>query len=377
MGSESPVAGQLMGDYRLLDEIGAGGFSLVWRARHVSTGAIVALKLPRVDAFVEQLRREALIASRFQDPQLVGIHEVHLDHHPPFLVMPYVPGSDLDLPDQPPAPEQIVSAFRRFRQVVDVVARLHKGGIVHGDLKPGNIRFDPEGTCHLLDLGLARQQVRTRQTTTLRASIVSVDGKSIAGTLEYMAPEVMAGEKPDERADVFALGVILHTLLCGRPPAFGVSPKELNPFLPPGTSDFLRQLIHPDPSRRLSDASWLLPGVDGFIRAEERCLRRRNGHARRRVFRRRMRTLARGIRVLGLTGALILFLMIGLPFFLKVLPRALMAGVGPPLLILIGGYLGVIGMLLGITTINAWILGVPEKVYKNRSGHPLWTFMMQ
>ena len=71
MGSASPAAGQLLGDYRLLDEIGAGGFSLVWRARHVSTGAIVALKLPRVDAFVEQLRREALIASRFEDPQLV------------------------------------------------------------------------------------------------------------------------------------------------------------------------------------------------------------------------------------------------------------------------------------------------------------------
>src|SRR5262249_51000155 len=152
-----------------------------------------------------------------------------------------------------PDPREIVTALRRFRKVAAVVARLHEAGIVHGDLKPGNLRFDPPGNCHVLDLGLARHQVTVRQASTLRASIVSVTGEKIAGTLEFMAPEVMSGARPEQAADVYALGVLLHSMLCGRPPAFGVSPGELNPFLPPGMTDFLRQMLHPDAAGRFPD----------------------------------------------------------------------------------------------------------------------------
>jgi serine/threonine protein kinase len=373
---QSPAPGQVLLDYELLDALGAGGFSFVWRARHRPTGAVVAIKLPRVPEFVAQLRREALVASRFSDPQFVGVLEVHLDHDPPFLVMPYVEGADLETPDRAPEPRDIVAALRRFRQIVEVVARLHEAGFVHGDLKPGNVRVGADGVCYLLDLGLARHQVAARQTTTLRASVVSVDGKRIAGTLDYMAPEVMTGERPGASADVYALGVILHRLLCGRPPAFGVSPAALNPFLPPRTTDLLRAMLAPDPKRRAPDASWLRPAVDALIRAEERCLRRRNGHERRRIFQERMRTLARGAKVLLATGTLLLFLIWGIPG-LRMLFAARAVRLAPALLVFAAVPIGFIGFLLGVTTINAYLLGIPEKTYKNRPGHKLWTLMMQ
>lgn len=369
-----PDPARPFGRYRLVEQIGAGGFSVVWKAQDCTTGETVALKLPRVPSFISHLRREALIASRFQDAQVVGIREIYLDHDPPFLVMPYIPGTNLELPDRAPAPTQIISALRRFRKIAEVVARLHAAEIVHGDLKPGNIRFDPQGVCYILDLGLARHQVAARQNSTLRASVFSVTGEKIAGTLEFMAPEVLGGARPDKRADVYALGVILHALLCGRPPAFGVSPEELNPYLPPGMTDFLRQLLHQDPALRPACAGDLLSPVDAFIRAEERCLRRRNGHARRLIFRRRMRALARGIKVLAGTATLGLLVALGLPPLESTVVAPELRYVVLPLFVVVVGF---IGLLLAITTINAWVLGIPERMYKKRSGHPWWSFMMQ
>jgi serine/threonine protein kinase len=369
-----PVSDQMVGDYRLLEQVGAGGFSIVWKARHDETGQIVAVKLPRVPEFVAHLTREALVSARVHDPQVVGLLEVHLDHDPPFLVTPFIEGRDLPLPETVPPPEEIVTALRRFRRIAEVVARLHDAGVVHGDLKPGNLRFDQAGVCHVLDLGLARHQVTVRQASTLRASIVSVTGEKIAGTLEYMAPEVMSGGRPDRAADVYALGVLLHAMLCGRPPAFGVSPADLNPFLPPGTTDFLRQVLDHDPERRLPIAGALLPAVDEFIAAEERCLRRRNGHARRRVFQTRMRTLGRGIRML-LTGLLLVPLAFAWPV-LKVVASESKDTIVP--VVILGLVpISILAFLLAATTINAWIMGIPEKTYKNRRNHPWWTFMMQ
>lgn len=388
-----PPRGHVHAGYEILDPIGAGGFSVVLLARHLESGRLAALKMPRVPAFIGHLRREALMAARFSDPQVVPILDVRLDADPPFLAMPFVEGANLELPQQAPEPEAILAALLRFRGIAEVVARLHAVHIAHGDLKPGNIRLAPDGTVHLLDLGIAREQVAARQLSTLRASVRSVTGEKIAGTLDFMAPEVMSGGKPDAAADVYALGVILHHLLCGRPPAFGVSPEALNPFLPPRSTDFLRSLLQRDPALRPPDAGALLAPLDHFIRAERRCLRRRNGHARRRVFVARMRTLQRGARVLLVAAALLLagFLAVHIALAGSAAPPA------PPVpsyaraespgedLRLAGGIVLFVAtfsfaftcLLLAMTTINAWILGVPEKLYKNRKGHPIWSFMMQ
>lgn len=370
-----PAAGQEFAGYRLLDQVGAGGFSLVWRAERVETGTVVALKFPRSPEFIAHLRREAVIATRFQDPRVVGILEVRLEHDPPFLAMPYVGGANLEVPAAAPEPKAIEAALVRFRQVAEVVDRLHQNGVVHGDLKPGNLRFDEQGVCRVLDLGLARFQVRARQASTLRASVVSVTGEKIAGTLEYMAPELMSGGTPGAASDVYALGVLLHQMLCGRPPAFGVSPLELNPYLPPGMTDFLRLALRPDPARRLPTAGAMLPALDAFIKAERRCGARRNGHERRLVFQRRMRTLARGLKVLLAAGAVGLVSLVGVPALKR--PDEHVTGGAITLAVPFAVTLFFIGLVLAMTTINAWILRIPEKTYKVRAGHPWWTFMMR
>src|SRR5438128_2108945 len=103
--------GIFLGDYELLEKAGAGGFSVVWKARRPEDGALRAVKVPLVEGFVEHLRREANLARRFEHPQVVPILEVHLDADPPHLVMPWVEGRPLALPESAPSPPGIVEAF--------------------------------------------------------------------------------------------------------------------------------------------------------------------------------------------------------------------------------------------------------------------------
>lgn len=343
------------------------------------------MKLPLVEKLAGHLRHEAAFRRHFHDPQVVEVIEARLDADPPFLVMPFVEGRNLAFPDAAPAAlpigERILRALETFHDLASTVARLHEAGIVHGDLKPGNVLVDGAGRCRLLDLGLARVELRLKRDRPLAQSLVSVDGRSIAGSLEYMAPEVQAGAEPGAAADVYALGVILHGLLTGRPPAFGVSPASLSPYLPPGTEALLRRMLHYDPARRAARAGELAPEIERLLRIERRCAARRNGHERRRVFRSRMQTLRRGLRALLLLAAAPAALVCAVLVADGASSGAwVLRGSAMTVGILIGSaifFLCAIAILLGITTINAWILGIPERSYKERKGHPLWSFMMQ
>jgi hypothetical protein len=193
-----------------------------------------------------------------------------------------------------------------------------------------------------------------------------------------MAPEVVAGGRAGMPADVYALGVILHHLLCGRPPAFGVSPSEINPYLPPGFETFLRATLHHDPKLRIARAGALLPAIDGFIATEKRCLARRDGHARRRVTMERLRTIGHAARALFWMAALIAVscLAVMTPAAAEVArdfePEAFLGLVLAP-----GLVLALTGLVLGVTTLNAWLFRIPAKSYKERPGHRWWSFMMQ
>ncbi len=103
------VPGQLLGDHELLEPAGAGGFSVVWRARDARDGALVAVKVPQDERLLEHLRQEAALTRRLGDAQVVPIVEAHLAHDPPCLVMPWVEGGPLPLPREAPPPEQIWS----------------------------------------------------------------------------------------------------------------------------------------------------------------------------------------------------------------------------------------------------------------------------
>lgn len=365
-----------VGDYRLEEEAGAGGFSVVWRARHAESGELVALKFPKVERFVEHLRQEADLSAQVDDPQVVSVSEAHLDHDPPFLVMPWVAGRAVEAPLEVTPPD-IVAGLELTMDLVRVLGRLHALGVSHGDIKPGNLRLDEEGRVRVLDLGLGRLQVETNLERSLAQSLVSVDGRSLAGTLDYMAPELFEGGEPGPASDVYALGVLLHELLTGRAPAFGVSPREVNPDLPPACEGLLRSLLRADPRQRLTDPAQIDHYLTGLIRGERRCLARRNGHARRRVWIRRVGVVRKGLKAVLLALSVVVLVVSLIIVAESELGKRITGGeVGG--FIALGAFLTApLGLLLGITTINAWIMGVPEGLYKQRPGHPLWTFMMQ
>ncbi|MEZ6184442.1 MAG: serine/threonine-protein kinase [Planctomycetota bacterium] len=378
---EPLVAGQVLGRFTLVARAGVGGFSEVWRARPLPGEAAelpaeVALKVPREPQFVEHLRREAALqTAAAEEPRVVPLLEVQLEHEPPFLVMPWIEGRDFPLPDGVLEPAEQVVALRRALDLVETLGRLHAAGLIHGDLKPQNLRVDAEGAVHVLDLGLGRLQLETNLQRSLAQSLVSLDGSSLAGTLDYLAPELTQGQPASPASDVYALGVLLHQALCGRSPAFGVQPSELNPFLPRGTDALVAGLLAPDPAQRQTDLSAVAAHLRWLIRQEERCLRRRNGHARRRVREHRLHTLRRGAKALALglfvVGAGVALVALRTPR----LPSAGSSSIG--LVFFLGLNLLGWAFALAATTLNAWALGVPEAVYKQRPGQRLWNFLMQ
>lgn len=365
-------AGRFCGAFELLEEAGAGGFSVVWKARRTPDGALFALKFPRVESLLGHLRREARLAQQIDDPRIVTVLETHLDHDPPFLVTPWIAGYDLPVPERCPLPQDQVRCLERALQLAAIVQSLHQRGLVHGDIKPGNLRVAADGRLRLLDFGLARLHLQVRKERSLAQSLVSVAGKNIAGTLDYMAPEQLEDKPITTASDLYSVGVLLHRLMTGRPPSFGVAPEELNPFLPPGLQSLLLRLLQRDPARRLSDAGELCRSLQRLLVAERRC-QQRAGHERRRIFVRRLHTLRRGLRALLMTAAGIAGLVGFVVLANAVRALNLLGGLAVGTLLLFSFP----ALLLGITTINAWLLGVPERDYKQRPGHPLWSFMMQ
>jgi eukaryotic-like serine/threonine-protein kinase len=209
------TAGRLgdFGDYELLEEIGQGGQGVVYRARQKSLNRIVALKVIGVghwasEARLKRFRLEAEAAARLDHPRIVPIHEVGERDGYCYFSMNFVQGGQLD--------EVVERAPMPVRRAVELIAKLaravhhaHQHGILHRDIKPGNILLDQNGEPHLTDFGLARL-VETESTVTRT--------KEIFGTPSYMAPEQAAGETRTltSATDVYGLGAVLYEpLTCG------------------------------------------------------------------------------------------------------------------------------------------------------------------
>jgi len=247
------LTGRTLAHFRILEPLGVGGMGVVYRAQDTRLNRTVALKVPlseyRSDTSAEQrFLHEARSAAALDHPNLCGIYEVgeSVEGHP-FLAMPLLPGETLKQRLAREGSLPIGEAVEIARQVAAGLAAAHQSGIVHRDIKPGNVMLLADGAVKVLDFGLAK--VRDLTLTGSRAQL---------GTVAYMAPEQIRREPIDGRTDLWSLGVVLYEMLTGQRPCGGehhaavahaivyeepVRPAVLRDGIPPSLEGLLRTLL--------------------------------------------------------------------------------------------------------------------------------------
>ena len=244
------------GRYRLRRRVGAGAMGVVWQAVDERLDRSVALKQLVVPegsdpvAAVGRAAREGRIAARLQHPNAVTVHDVVEDDGKPVLVMEYLPARTLaDLIARGPLPVERVTAIGA--QIAGALAAAHAAGIVHRDVKPGNVLLTDDGTAKITDFGIARA---IGDVTVTKTGL-------LAGTPAFLSPEVARGGEPGPASDVFALGGTLYAAVEGRPP-FGDGDNAIallhavaaGHFAPPTQAgpltDVLMELLRTDPATR-------------------------------------------------------------------------------------------------------------------------------
>jgi len=292
------------GDYELLEQIGRGGQGVVFRAHQKSLNRTVALKVISLgqwasEAHVKRFRREAEAAARLEHPCIVPIYEVGERDGSCYFSMKFVEGGQLDeVVRREPMPP------RRAAELIAKVARTvhyaHEHGILHRDIKPGNILLDKNGEPHLTDFGLARL-VESESTVTRTLEVL--------GTPSYMAPEQAVGNKAHltSATDVYGLGAVLYQLLTGQPPFAGGTtyetikllleteprqPRFLNPKIDRDLSTICLKCLEKDPARRYPSALALAEDLERWLKHEPIQARRTGIFARGRKWVRRNPTSA-------------------------------------------------------------------------------------
>lgn len=269
--STPSLVNTIIGDYRIIDFLGAGGMGDVYRAAHLRIGHIVAIKfLNRAvgdPSFLERFLNEACIQAGLKHPNIATLHGFSEFRNSPYIIMEYVEGQTLDERVKLGGPLPPMEAIAIFKTVVTAVGYIHNCNIIHRDIKSTNVKITANGQVKLLDFGIAKA-ASTPQVTEIG---------SIIGTPPYLAPELFRDAKADVRTDVWALGVLFYEMVTGQMPFAGETlgclvekigkgeycrPSILNPTIPNQVETIIARCLNKHPNNRYQSAQDLIQDLE-------------------------------------------------------------------------------------------------------------------
>ena len=280
MQNASASVGCAFAHYRLDAPLGTGGMGVVFLGRDTRLCRPVAIKVLPSDRLDDRckrrLREEAVLLSSLNHPNIASVFDFGSQGEIDYLVMEYVPGVTLDVLLRR-GPLEWAEVARLGTQLAQGLAAAHAAGVVHRDIKPGNLRVTPDGLLKILDFGIATFAAKgpeAKTTTTVNPA------PALAGTVQYMAPERLRGDSPDPRADIFSAGAVLYEMACGQAPFTDTQPirlieailngdvplpSQVHPGVHPALERIIVRALEPRPERRFRSATELGNALDALL----------------------------------------------------------------------------------------------------------------
>ncbi len=266
--------------YQLDEQLGEGGMAIVYQASDLMLERTIAVKILRKDfssskAFQERFKEEARAAANLTHPSIVTVHDFGFDKDQLFIVMEYVPGTDLKEIIKQSGPLPIDHASRLFIQACAGIGYAHRAGLVHCDIKPHNMLITPDHRLKVTDFGIARALASVKH---------DEQSQAIWGSPAYFSPEQAAGRAPSPASDVYSLGVVFFEMLTGELPFSDPSPQELallhrfetppsprdiNPEISPELEKIIQKVLSKEASSRYRTADQLGRIVISFTETDE------------------------------------------------------------------------------------------------------------
>ena len=265
----SNLVGTLFNDrYQVLEVLGSGGTSVVYKAKDILLNRLVTIKIlreqfARDEKFVSRFRNEAQAVARLSHPNIVSIYDVAFAEGVHYLIMEYVEGGSLKEYIDQHGPLPVDETLDIFHQLLNALQHAHENNVIHRDIKPHNILLDVKHNVRVSDFGLA-------VTTT---NLTNQTNNDVMGSVYYMSPEQIKGEQVTAATDTYSAGLLLYEMLCHRRPFVGDSaveiarqhlkgnvtpPHKLNPDIPTELSSFVMKAVRRDKQLRFADAGQML-----------------------------------------------------------------------------------------------------------------------